>query len=117
MKLIFVYNADSDLLSKTKDFVHKALSPESYVCNLCKITYGVAVMKQEWRDFINESNIDMEFLHKDEFIKKYPNLKNQKLPAVFLEENNDIKTFIPAEEIDKIESIKELKNLINNLNV
>ncbi len=38
--LIFVYNANSDLFSTVTDFAHKILSPSTYQCQLCALTYG-----------------------------------------------------------------------------
>jgi len=39
-KLIFVYNADSGLLNAMKDWAHKIVSPETYPCSLCALTYN-----------------------------------------------------------------------------
>ncbi|MGI8952546.1 MAG: hypothetical protein ACR2FN_13295 [Chitinophagaceae bacterium] len=49
--LIFVYNADADLFSTLTDFAHKILSPSTYQCKLCALTYGNISMKQEWKFF------------------------------------------------------------------
>ncbi|WP_232221892.1 hypothetical protein [Methanococcoides burtonii] len=45
--LIFVYNADSGLINEMKDYVHKIVSPSTYECNLCAITYGNTGIKNE----------------------------------------------------------------------
>ena len=70
-ELIFVYNANSDLFSTVTDFAHKLLSPSTYNCNLCALTYGNFTIKQEWKSFIEELAIKTVFLHKDEFEKQY----------------------------------------------
>lgn len=115
MKLIFVYNADSDFLSQAKNFITKAVDPDSYKCNLCKITYGTVVIKQEWRDFIENSDIDMDFLHKDEFLDKYPGRKDVDFPAVFEKKDGSIKEVITAEEINKMNDVEDLKNKLEEL--
>jgi len=46
-RLIFVYNAESGTMNSAIDFAHKMLSPETYECNLCRITYGNFAMKKE----------------------------------------------------------------------
>ena len=70
-KIIFVYNAKSGLFNSLKDTVHKTLSPNTYECNLCQVTFGAFNMKDEWKEFIENLKIKSEFLHKNEFIKKY----------------------------------------------
>jgi len=51
-KLIFVYNADSGLLNAMKDWAHKIVSPETYPCSLCALTYDNLGMRRPWREFI-----------------------------------------------------------------
>ena len=40
VELLFVYNADTGLFNTVADAAHKILSPSTYSCNLCKVTYG-----------------------------------------------------------------------------
>ena len=37
--LVVVYNAKSGGLNAVLDYVHKMVSPKTYNCNLCKLTY------------------------------------------------------------------------------
>ncbi len=39
--LIFVYNADSGLLNAINDGILKIVSPSTYQCSLCSLTFGV----------------------------------------------------------------------------
>ena len=39
-QLIFVYRANSGPTSLALDFIHKIVSPKTYSCNLCNVTYG-----------------------------------------------------------------------------
>ena len=50
--LIFVYNANSSVFSQITDYVHKITSPQTYQCNLFKLTYDNLGMKKEWKTFI-----------------------------------------------------------------
>ena len=111
-KLIFVYNANSGLFSSLTDTVHKMVSPSTYKCNLCAITYGALDMKQEWRKFIENFPHEVEFLHKNE-MKKYPKFKKIELPAVLLKKRSKTEQLVKAEEINGCKTIKELKNLVN----
>jgi hypothetical protein len=113
-KLIFVYNADSGFFSTLTDFAHKIISPDTYSCNLCKITYGNTGVKKEWKDFIQSLSIKSEFLHKDEFIKKYPDENNQEFPCVFVLQNNKLKLLISAKEINSVDSLDSLISLTKN---
>ena len=65
MKLIFVYNADSGLMNTLMDIGHKAISPQTYECSLCGLTFGVLKEHKQWKQFRSESSIDMKFLHRD----------------------------------------------------
>jgi len=110
MKLIFVYNADRDLFSSVTDFAHKILSPSTYQCNLCALTYGNFSVKREWRNFIGALPFKTVFLYKDEFFKRF---KTQViLPAVFILSDNAIKEIISASEIENCKSLNELKSLV-----
>ncbi len=109
--LVFVYNADSGLFNTLTDIAHKIFSPESYQCNLCAITYGTFAVRGEWKAFLETLPCDLEFLHRDEFMARYPQASNT-LPAVFLRDGDGLEMMISAEEINACPSIAELKQLI-----
>ena len=109
--LLFVYNADSSMFSMVTDFAHKILSPKTYPCKLCAITYDNFGIKKEWEQFIKEMKADIKFLHRDEFLKKY-DIANARFPCVFAEKDSNIELFITDKEINACDSVKELKKLI-----
>lgn len=111
-KLVFVYNANSSLFSTVTDAVHKVISPSTYACNLCKITYGTLAMKNNWRDFIKSLPVEVEFLHKDESVKKYPEFTS--FPLVLLVEGEKASLFVSSEQINQAKNIEDLKSLIKN---
>lgn len=108
MKLIFVYNSDGTFASLVKDTAHKLVSPTTYPCNLCRLTYPVALMDKEWKRFIESLPYEVSFLHRDEFYKQYPKQKEIRLPAVFKEDPSGMRPFISHNEIDKTKSVQEL---------
>ena len=110
-KLIFVYNADSGLISTVEDYFHKIVKPSTYHCNLWTLTYGNLGMNRDWKDFVDELEVDVEFLHKDEFDKDY-GLKDVKLPSGFLKSDGDIKLFMSADEINKLKTLDELIDFV-----
>ena len=68
--LVFVYNADSGLFNTMTDIAHKIFSPDTYSCNLCMITHDNLSMRSEWKNFIEQLDIELAFLHRDEFISR-----------------------------------------------
>ena len=110
-KIIFVYNANSGLFSALKDTLHKTVSPNTYQCNLCAITHGAFNVKDEWKKFIENLEIKTEFLHKDEFFKKFGG-RGDDFPNAYLLKNKRLKFLISSKEINSAKSISDLKKLI-----
>lgn len=111
-KIVFVYNADSGVFNLLSDIAHKIFSPQTYACNLCAITHSNFGMKKEWKEYLDSLENPLEFLHGDEFKSKYE-LERAGLPAIFVEENNSLKQIVTAEQINKSQSIEDLKSIIN----
>lgn len=109
--LIFVYNADDSFHNKLIDFAHKIVSPQTYNCNLCKITFGIFTEKKAWREFISLFKTFTVFMHKNEFMKTY-NIKNKKFPSVFLHNGMQLIQIISADEINTCQSTQDLINLV-----
>ena len=109
--LLFVYNADTGLFSVMTDYAHKILSPKTYPCNLCAITYGNMGMNKKWKEYIDNLTIPIEFLHRDEFLKRYA-LKDTQLPAAFIKKGDNIAVLIDHSEINGCTSLEELMNLV-----
>jgi hypothetical protein len=110
-KLIFVYNADSGVINLVKDFWKKILRPSAYDCNLCFQTFGAFSMKKDWKSFINNLNIDTEFLHRDEFEKKYK-VKDAKYPSAYILDNRQLTVLISDDEMNAAKSLNEMEVLV-----
>jgi hypothetical protein len=113
-KLIFVYNADSGKWNAYLDMAHKILSPKTYPCSLCDLTYGIFKIQPEWDDFVKNSPITFEFLHKDEFQTQYPQFKDLTLPLILKQCKADLTVFIDKIQLDTFKTIPELKEDILN---
>lgn len=113
-KLIFIYNADSGLRNMIVDSAHKILSPDTYACSLCDITYGAFTENSVWKKFRKEMNLEMQFLHKDEFSKAYASKFGHKFtfPIVLAESNSGLEVFIKTKELNGIENPEALIALI-----
>jgi hypothetical protein len=110
-RLIFVYNANSGIGNSLLDGLHKTLSPSTYNCNLCAITFGVFSENRMWREFRQDTGPDMEFLHLDEFKERYPSSGNQYtdgFPQVFILKEGQLKMFLGKEEINAMNDPEDL---------
>jgi hypothetical protein len=113
MKIIFIYNADSGLVNTWLDIGHKIVSPNTYSCNLCSITHGLFNEKTEWLNYKESNSHNLEFLHKDEFHRKYQPKEGLTFPIVLQYKiNNEFDVLITTEEINKIKSIQELIKML-----
>ena len=110
--LVFVYNADSGLFNTVTDIAHKILSPKTYSCNLCAITHSYFSVKQQWADFLEELDVNCEFLHRDEFVQQY-DIKDVSLPAIFLKLQDNLSPWLTAQEINECKDLDELKQRIS----
>src|SRR3989344_8691390 len=100
MKLLFIYNAESSLFSQLTDYAHKIISPKTYRCNLCVLTYGNLGMKNKWKDFIKSLNVGVKFLHKDEFVKKY-DFKTT-YPIILKEDKGKLSVLVSTTELNEV---------------
>ncbi|MBI5556577.1 MAG: GTPase [Deltaproteobacteria bacterium] len=113
MKLVFVYNADSGLMNTMLDIGHKIVNPETYTCNLCKMTFDTFSENKKWKEFRESSDLEMEFLHRDEFEKKY----GMKLDyPVVLKDAAGLETVISRKQLDELRTLDELIKMIRELN-
>lgn len=111
-KLLFVYNADSSLFNQVGDLIHKTISPKTYQCNLCGLTYSGISMKNDWKDFINSLPIKAKFLHKDEFFKQFPKMYYATFPTAFLKQGGNMLELISTQEINQAKNLEDLKKLV-----
>ena len=110
-QLLFVYNADSGLFNTMADIGHKIFSPDTYECALCALTHGYFSERQEWREFIEGLDCECSFLHRDEFLNRYPCLETD-LPAVFRFVDGQPVVCATPEAIRKCKSLEALKLLV-----
>ena len=109
--LVFVYNADSGVFNALSDLAHKILSPKSYQCNLCALTFSPLGMRNDWKEFLESLDRPLEFLHRDELKKRY-RMENIHFPAIFTRSDDHLEVWIDAESLNACRSLENLKNLI-----
>ena len=111
-ELVFIYNAKSGIINSLIDFTHKVISPDTYECNLCAITYGTFAKKDIWEDYIESLPISSIFTYKDKILDK--KLDNVILPAVFQKKNDRFIQLISSVELNKLNNLQGLIVLLNS---
>ncbi len=107
-KLIFIYNADSGLLNTVFDIAHKIFSPRTYSCNLCALTHGYFTVRDEWMRFITGLDVECEFLHRDDALRRFSDLEIV-TPAILHEESGTTRLCLSAEAIHRCTDLASLK--------
>ena len=106
--LIFVYNARSGVFNTLIDYFHKMISPSTYECSLCSLTYNNYGRVRVWKQFIQSLNIPVAFKYSDH-LSEIGMDKQTKLPVVI---NTDLSLVASAEEINQCKTISALIELI-----
>lgn len=112
--LILVYNANGGPLNALGDAVHKLVSPATYPCLLCALTYGAVSMRREWRAFLDGLGLPALFLYRDELLGDLDD-RDISLPAILLCDNEpEPRVLIGAEEINALPDLAELIALVRS---
>ncbi|MGI9537516.1 MAG: GTPase [Desulfocapsaceae bacterium] len=114
MKLIFVYNANSGMLSLIRDIGHKLMSPQTYDCFLCSLTHGTFREDPKWKAFKENSNVDMEFLHRNEFERKYG--MKQAYPVV-MKLADQTEVVLSRDQLSHLSSVDDLIVAVKSLSL
>ncbi len=107
MKLVFVYNAKAGNLAGLIDSIHKTVSPSTYACDLCAITYGLVGMDKEWRAWLKGLGMETVFFHRQDFKESWPHVK-EPLPAIFIERDGALETLVSALEFKGVPQVNDL---------
>ena len=106
--LLFVYNADEGVFAALGDAVHKLISPGTYPCSLCAISYGAVRMRPEWRAYLRSLPHEIRFFHRPDFRRAYPGL-DLTLPAILSGEGEGPpRTIVDAATLDRVRDVDGL---------
>ena len=110
-KIHFIYNANDDIFSVINDFFHKSLSPKTYDCDLCALSYGMFSKKEKWSNFLDSLQYDYAFIYKNQ---SNPILDHvDSFPVILFQQDDDIMVLVSTDDISKCNSIDELIFTIN----
>ncbi|WP_276496371.1 hypothetical protein [Pontibacter litorisediminis] len=111
-KLLFVYNAKTGLFNKLTDAAHKIVSPATYSCSLCALTYGNFTVLEEWAEYVERLPLEAVFLYKDEWRHREV---YDSYPLVALQREERIDVLLHAGELGAMKTIEQLQHRLDEL--
>jgi len=110
--LIIVYNANGGILSALGDMVHKIVSPSTYPCSLCALTYGPFSMRREWREFLSGLRYARVFIYRDE-LRDDLGMTDLPLPAILRARGpEEPEVLVSADELNALPDLQSLIALV-----
>ena len=106
--LLIVYNAGEGLFAALGDAVHKAVSPATYPCSLCAVSYGAVRMRPEWRAHLRALPYATRFYHRPDFRRAYPTMAALPLPAILLEDEAGPRVVLDAVTLNTLPDVEAL---------
>ena len=106
MELLFVYNAEKDLLNGVVDYAHKVLKPSTYKCDLCALTHHNLGERKSWKAFKQRSKAKLSFHYIKGFEKEFN--QSYDYPVVLMRSNQENKVVLNHLELREIKSIEDL---------
>ncbi len=113
-RLIFVYNANAGLIAGLIDSVHKAVSPDTYQCQLCAITYGAFAMDKRWKAYLNRLNLPVDFYHRPDFRAAFRGSDAVDLPLIALDHDGTLDIILSADDLNALPSLDALMAALND---
>lgn len=111
MKLLFIYNANAGIAAGILDSIHKTVSPSTYPCSLCAITYGAVRMDPQWKAWLKAQPFESVFFHRPDFRAAYPDVVAD-LPAIFRQRDGSLEILVGADEFGGAATVDKLIALI-----
>jgi hypothetical protein len=111
MKLVFVYNANAGIAAGIIDSIHKTISPATYPCSLCAITYGALWMDPKWKAWLKAQPFKSIFYHRPDFRAAWPDVTID-LPAILVEQNATLTPLLASNDFADVQSVNALITLI-----
>ena len=94
------------------DSVHKLVSPSTYPCQLCAITYGLIGMRREWRAFLDRLGMETVFHHRPDFRAAFPAAANWPLPLIAVDTDGVLAPLVSAADFRFIPDLAALIVLV-----
>jgi hypothetical protein len=111
-RLVIVYNANAGLLAGAMDSLHKLLSPATYPCALCAITYGLVSMRRAWRSYLDGLGMPILFHHRPDFRAAFPAAADWPLPLIAVEQDERLTVLVQASDFTAIADLATLIRVV-----
>lgn len=105
MELLFIYNAEKDLIGGLVDYAHKLFMPSTYKCNLCALTHHNFGQRKSWKSFVGNTDLDFTFYYINEFEKKFN--ESHHYPVVLMRENGENRVVLNHLELGELLTIED----------
>ena len=110
-KIFFIYNSKDDFYTIVSDTFHKTLKPNTYPCQLCKLTYNTFSKKKKWKEYLENLNYEYDFFYKeDSFVIDN---KISEFPIILIGANKNYKILLSKNDININNSLDQLISMIN----
>jgi hypothetical protein len=96
------------------DSVHKIVSPSTYNCQLCAVTYGLTSMRRDWRVFLDGLGMELVFHHRPDFRQAFPQAADWPLPLVAVEEGGRLRELVSAADFAGIPDLPSLVQVVSD---
>lgn len=110
MELVLVYNANKKVGDQMVDYLHKVFSPSTYDCKLCSLTHHNLGARRAWKEFIESSDLPMQFLYKDQFKAKYQ--EDFDFPVVLSYDKSGFTRILGKKELESLNDLEEFLVLL-----
>jgi hypothetical protein len=114
VELIIVYNAESGFFNSVSSSVHKFVSPETYSCQLCRVSHGLTGMLVPWKTYLERLPVLVRSYHRTQYREAFSDHSDIRLPTILLRKRDA--GMIPLLDAEAIECADNLVTLINLLN-
>jgi len=106
MELLFVYNAQKDLLNGAVDYAHKVFAPSTYKCDLCALTHHNLGQRKSWKAFRKEVKADISFHYIKQFEKQFN--ESHDYPVILERRNGQNRVALTKEDLSQFQFVEEL---------
>jgi len=113
-EIIIIYNAESGIFNSLSDYVHKIVSPETYQCSLCGLTYGNLGMEVKWKNYLQQLTLPVSFKYKNQRQEIPEKFVQTALPVILFKKNGTIKELLNSHEINAAVNLEELIRMMDN---
>ena len=107
-RLLFVYNADAGVVAGAFDLIHKLVSPATYPCSLCGVTYGTFGMDRRWRAYLDRLPLPAIFHHRPDFRAACPGLAAEPLPLIARDDDGRVTVILDAGALAQLTTLDAL---------